>query len=290
MADGEGVTIIKKKKKVVGGGHHGGAWKVAYADFVTAMMAFFLLMWLLNATSEKQRKGLADYFSPTIPIHTSSGGGTGMFAGQSMTTMEVAPSEGRGADNAAPTEENQARGSTGMESRDNTDTSGENSAAFDSVVVSREDAEFELLAGMMEALSGESDVEDETKNHVRTRVTDEGLIIELLEQKGRPLFAPLSDTPTPLMERLMASVAHVSGQAANRIAIRGHSFYGHGMGDNAADWYLSSNRAQTGRRLLGAYGIDPNRIARITGAADTRRNYPDPDDIRNNRVEIILLR
>ena len=76
--------IIKRKKVIAGGGHHGGAWKVAYADFVTAMMAFFMLMWLLNATTEKQRKGIADYFSPTIPINRVSGGGDGSFGGDSV--------------------------------------------------------------------------------------------------------------------------------------------------------------------------------------------------------------
>ena len=76
--------IIKRKKVIQGGGHHGGAWKVAYADFVTAMMAFFMLMWLLNATTEKQRKGIADYFNPTIPINRVSGGGDGAFGGDSV--------------------------------------------------------------------------------------------------------------------------------------------------------------------------------------------------------------
>ena len=78
MAAGSNAPVIIKRKKIIkGGGHHGGAWKVAYADFVTAMMAFFMLMWLLNATTEKQRKGLADYFNPTIPINRISGGGEG---------------------------------------------------------------------------------------------------------------------------------------------------------------------------------------------------------------------
>ncbi len=77
-------TIIKRKKIIVAGGHHGGAWKVAYADFVTAMMAFFMLMWLLNATTEQQRKGIADYFSPTLPINRISGGGNGMFGGTNI--------------------------------------------------------------------------------------------------------------------------------------------------------------------------------------------------------------
>src|SRR5512145_2092600 len=82
-------VVIKKVKKVIGGGHHGGAWKVAYADFVTAMMAFFLLMWLLSLTDEETRLGLADYFSPTIPIHSTRGGGDGPFDGESMFSQDV---------------------------------------------------------------------------------------------------------------------------------------------------------------------------------------------------------
>ena len=84
-------VIIKRKKKVVGGGHHGGAWKVAYADFVTALMAFFLLMWLLNATTEQQRKGVADYFSPTVPIARVSGGGDGNFGGEFVFSEMTMP-------------------------------------------------------------------------------------------------------------------------------------------------------------------------------------------------------
>ena len=89
--------IIKKKKVIAGDGHHGGAWKVAYADFVTAMMAFFLLMWLLNATTEKQRKGIADYFNPTIPVNRISGGGEGAFGGDSVFTEETLAQNGTGA-------------------------------------------------------------------------------------------------------------------------------------------------------------------------------------------------
>ena len=84
-----GPIIVIKRKKVVAGGHHGGAWKVAYADFVTAMMAFFLLMWLLSVTDEETRLGLADYFSPTIPIHSTRGGGDGPFDGESMFSQDV---------------------------------------------------------------------------------------------------------------------------------------------------------------------------------------------------------
>src|SRR6056297_3996345 len=98
-------VIIKRKKVIVAGGHHGGAWKVAYADFVTAMMAFFLLMWLLGATNEKQRKGIADYFNPTIPIMKASGGSDGAFGGDSIFSQNSLASQGTGASTAYSTEE-----------------------------------------------------------------------------------------------------------------------------------------------------------------------------------------
>ena len=110
---GEGNTapiIIKRKKVVAADGHHGGAWKVAYADFVTAMMAFFLLMWLLNATTEKQRKGIADYFSPTIAMARVSGGGDGALGGSSVFSENTLPRVGTGATSLRPTEGNAARG------------------------------------------------------------------------------------------------------------------------------------------------------------------------------------
>jgi chemotaxis protein MotB len=88
--------IIVKRKKIIAGGHHGGAWKVAYADFVTAMMAFFLLMWLLGATNEKQRKGIADYFNPTIPVNKVSGGGDGAFGGDSIFSENTLARNGTG--------------------------------------------------------------------------------------------------------------------------------------------------------------------------------------------------
>ena len=103
-------VIIKRKKVIAGGGHHGGAWKVAYADFVTAMMAFFMLMWLLNATTEKQRKGIADYFNPTIPVNRISGGGDGAFGGDSVFSEQSLAQSGTGASDRSPTEQNNARG------------------------------------------------------------------------------------------------------------------------------------------------------------------------------------
>ncbi len=111
----EAPVIIKRKKVVGGGGHHGGAWKVAYADFVTAMMAFFMLMWLLNATTEQQRKGIADYFTPTIPINRVSGGGDGAFGGDSIFSENVLPRNGTGGTNTRTSNEQNSRGDTGSD-------------------------------------------------------------------------------------------------------------------------------------------------------------------------------
>ena len=290
MADEEGVTIIKKNKKVVGGGHHGGAWKVAYADFVTAMMAFFLLMWLLNATTEKQRKGIADYFSPTIPIHSTSGGGDGMFDGKSMFTQEVLATTGTGATDQRPSEQNVAEGDTGFSSESTSESQADKDSAYDSKMITPESDEVDFLQGMLVANSGESSVEDEDMAHIRTRVTDEGLVIEIFDREEAPLFDGLSDTPTPIMDTLIRTIATVMAEVTNDIAIVGHTFYGVQSDDDAVDWYLSSNRAQTARRMLLFNGISETRLDRVTGKADREPAFENRFDRRNNRIEIILLR
>ena len=158
-------TIIKRKKVIAGGGHHGGAWKVAYADFVTAMMAFFMLMWLLNATTEQQRKGLADYFAPTIAVNRISGGGDGAFGGDNIFTEETLAQSGTGV--IQPT--------LGFEQ-----VRSEEDEAADAAVA----AEVSALRDIEEVLmgqGGESMVSDQALRHVITRLTDEGLVIELFD-------------------------------------------------------------------------------------------------------------
>ena len=282
----DNVTIIKKKKVSGGGGHHGGAWKVAYADFVTAMMAFFLLMWLLNATTEQQRKGIADYFTPTIPIHSTSGGGDGPFNGASVFATQELVQNGRGASQQSPSSEQQAEGDTGTSNADQNDTNTRPSEQLGQVET-REDSEFELLEGMLLASSGESDDENLILQHIRTRVTDEGLVIELFDRREAPLFEPGSDTPTETMSEILQVIATVVSTITNNIAISGHSFAA-GTGDH--NWYLSSNRAQSTRSSLLGLGFDGDRIARVTGHADRKTAFEDPSDPRNNRIEITLLR
>lgn len=272
--------VIVKRKKIVGeGGHHGGAWKVAYADFVTAMMAFFLLMWLLNATTEKQRKGLADYFNPTIPMNRISGGGEGMFGGQSVFSEETVAQMGTGGTMARPTEERQARGETGADraARDGTDA-GEETRTLQAI-------EDRLLGR-----GGESFVSENLLRHIVTEVTDEGLIVELYDLPGAPLFAGDGDQPMPLAAALAGVVAEAFAVVANDVAVQGHTrSYPIVLAVNPV-WDLSAARAQAMRRLVAAAGLDEARVQRVTGFADRRPATADPMAVRNNRLEVILLR
>ncbi|MGR3621182.1 flagellar motor protein MotB [Pseudophaeobacter sp.] len=266
--------IIKKKKVSGGGGHHGGAWKVAYADFVTAMMAFFLLMWLLNATTEKQRKGLADYFSPSIPLSRISGGGNGAFQGDSMFTEDIQPQSGTGASDVNPMDAQKAQGETGVSDAEQAE----------------EDTKFRAIEEQLQGRGGESMVSVEMARHIVTRVSDEGLIIELFETDGVSLFAPGSAEPTPLFRDLVRMVARVSASVTNDIAISGHIQSQPVVLAQNPVWEMSHERANIARTLLESGGMKSSRIHRITGHADRKLAANNPMAVRNNRVEIVLLR
>lgn len=269
------VIIIKKKKVIVAGGHHGGAWKVAYADFVTAMMAFFLLMWLLNATTEKQRKGLSDYFSPSIPIARTSGGGEGALGGTTVYTEETRQSVGSGASSKRPADSRQSRGNTGVDLQDQREPSREEFSALEEELLGR---------------GGESLVSDELLKHIVTRVTDEGLIIELFALEGLPLFEDGSDRPTLLLRDLTRMIARVIGKVTNDVALGGYVRAHPVVLAQNPVWELSSARSGRMRRLLEGSGLNGDRVRRVTGYADRTPAVQDPMAIRNNRIEVILLR
>ncbi|GFE50858.1 chemotaxis MotB protein [Roseobacter cerasinus] len=268
--------VIIKRKKIIAGGHHGGAWKVAYADFVTAMMAFFMMMWLLNATTEQQRKGLADYFSPTIPVNRVSGGGDGAFGGESIFSEETLPQNGLGATTNYAAQQQQSRGDSGTD-----EDSGEQDATRD---------ELEEIIAELTALGGESTVMENALQHIVTRITDEGLVIELFALNGLPLFVDDTDVPTPLMETLVQMVAMVSQSVTNDIAIGGHVRAGPiVLADNPV-WDSSAARATRTRLMLQGNDIPSNRMQRVTGHADREPVHRNPMATRNDRVEIVLLR
>ncbi len=265
-------VIIKRKKVISGGGHHGGAWKVAYADFVTAMMAFFLLMWLLNATTEKQRKGIADYFNPTVPVNRISGGGDGVFGGDSLFSEQTLAQSGTGASAMRPTDERQAMG-----------VSGEDDAAT-------EQKALEKLDATLKAVGGESMTMERLLRHVVTRLTDEGLVVEVFDLEEQPLFDADTALPSPVLRDLAAVIAEVFALAENRVAVQGFvRTYPITLIDNPV-WTLSAERAQAARGLLEQAGMAAKRIHRITGFADRKPAVTDPMINRNNRLEFVLLR
>ncbi|WP_114285549.1 OmpA/MotB family protein [Candidatus Halocynthiibacter alkanivorans] len=270
--DGLAPIIIKRKKVVGGDGHHGGAWKVAYADFVTAMMAFFLLMWLLNATTEKQRKGIADYFNPTIPINRISGGGDGAFGGDSVFTEETLAQNGVGAA--------MQQASVNMAAAD---PEAERAAA-------EEAAGFSAIQDGLMGFSGESMASDQLLRHIVTRVTDEGLIIELYDLEDEPLFEPGTAKPTEITRELIQMVVGLLTMVKNDLAVNGYmASHAVVLKDNPV-WRISTQRAEQIRVLMSETGLDPERVQRIAGHADRKPVVRNLLSSRNNRVELILLR
>ncbi|MEL6798290.1 MAG: flagellar motor protein MotB [Pseudomonadota bacterium] len=273
-------TIIKRKKVIQGGGHHGGAWKVAYADFVTAMMAFFMLMWLLGATTEKQRKGIADYFNPTIPVVRSSAGGQGAFGGDSVYSENTLAQNGTGAGLARPTEARQARGDTGQTQPDA--ASGEDNALVSEDAL--KDIERRLLAA-----AGESMFSELLRRHVVTRISDEGLVVELFDTEETRLFDARGE-PAPELRSLMDQILPVFSVVTNQVAIRGHVRAEPVVLREGTSWSRSSARADTVRKLMQANADYRTRILRVAGYADRAPTSTNPMAVRNDRVEIVLLR
>lgn len=263
--------IIKRKKVVAGAGHHGGAWKVAYADFVTAMMAFFLLMWLLNATTEKQRKGIADYFNPTVPVSRVSGGGDGVFGGDSVFSDKALTKTGTGsAGHQSPGE------GTGQDGRP------------------RDNSEFSPVRAEIDrtlsGFTGESMVSRQLARRVVTRLTDEGLIVEFFDLEDDPLFASDSDEPMPVLHDIAAMLARVFALVPNEVAVNGHvRSYPQVLRDDPV-WPLSERRAERMRGLLSESGFDKARVQRVSGYADRKPAVRPALAARNNRIEVILLR
>jgi len=257
--------IVKKRKVVKGGGHHGGAWKVAYADFVTAMMAFFLLMWLLNATTEDQRKGLADYFDPSIPMARVSGGGNDALNGDSIFSDNTLLKDGVGAANRV-----EARSDDGV---DPSSSSLEELGRIEKEINDRKAA-----------------IEDHSlAEHIETRMTPDGLLIELIDREGAPLFEIGSATPSPLMQRLLLVVAPVISSVENSVEIIGHTdsraYIG---GAQYSNWELSADRATAARRLLIANGLNSLQIEAVIGKADVEPIADNPMASRNRRISVLL--
>lgn len=260
-------VIIRRKKVMATGAHHGGAWKVAYADFVTAMMAFFLLMWLLNATTEKQRKGLSDYFNPTIAMNRVSAGGEGALSGDTIFTKESRANTGTG----------------GIAVDRDGDATEADADAADKALA-------KLVDQALYGRGGESHTMQQLLRHVITRVTDEGVVIELYDLEDVRLFKDRTADPQLVTEALASVLARVLNMTTNQIAVNGHM---HSIPIPIAHnplWEVSAERAQVMRRLLERSGVMTARVQRVGGFADRKPVSANPAALRNNRIEIILLR
>ena len=257
--------IIKRKKIVQAGGHHGGAWKVAYADFVTAMMAFFMLMWLLGATTEKQRKGIADYFNPTITVNRTSGGGAGVFGGDSVFAEDTLSRSGH---RRGPRVAQRAR----------------------STAEGQEEAQDKALAAVEEklmGLTGESIVRDLIRRHVVTRISDQGLVIEVFDTETTPLFD--ADTlPRAELRAIVPAIVEALALVQNGVSVDSHVARADPPARSA--WDRSMDRGAAVRGLLEGAGLPPARMLRVTGAADRKPVAAEPSAARNNRIEIVVLR
>ena len=265
--------IIVKKITVVEGGHHGGAWKVAYADFVTAMMAFFLLLWLLGATTGKQRKGIADYFTPTlVKLKEQSAGSNGMLGGSSITDVDNYPNRA---------------GQTGTQTM---------SIPRDTTGGPKEGAE---RAKRIQSMQGKLAEKLKTSprlarlaKQVRLIDTTEGIRIDLVDDADFSMFQLGTTVLTPEAAELLNAIALIVGPESGGISIRGHTDslpWKGGLGAN--NWSLSAGRAEATRQALMREGIPEARFRKIEGVADREPLVRDkPDDPRNRRISILLMR
>ena len=288
MAVSDRPILIKKVKKSGGHGHHGGAWKVAYADFVTAMMAFFLLMWLINTTDPEQKKGIAEYFAPASVSETTSGSG-GILGGTALGDDGPKSSGSMAVIEQLAPEAPPNAAETGPSSN----LSSASDAALEAEMRRREAEEFASAAeSLRQAMQSMPELAELSKQLIVDQ-TPEGLRIQLVDQEGRSMFDNNSARPNVRAQVLLRAVARVINQLPNRISITGHTSTtaGSGRASAAGDWTLSSERANASRLVLQGAGVDADRVYSVAGKAGSDPLYPDdPSLAGNRRIAIVLLR
>ncbi|WP_297508168.1 flagellar motor protein MotB [uncultured Caulobacter sp.] len=281
--------IIKKIKKGGGHGHHGGAWKVAYADFVTAMMAFFLLMWLLNTTSPEQKQGIADYFAPASISSTTSGSG-GILGGTSLGD------DGAKADGKMSVIQQMAPEAPDNVSKDgqsstsaNLDSASEQ-ALRDALAKKEQDAFASAAQSLRQSLQDMPELAELSKQ-ILIDQTPEGLRIQLVDQEGRAMFQENSKVPNDRAKVLLRAVAKVINQLPNRVTISGHTSANAYGKKQDGDWALSAERADASRQVLRGFGVSDDRVYQVSGKANSEPLYADdPTLAGNRRISIVLLR
>lgn len=254
MSRGSQPIIIIRPRKVVGDGHHGGAWKVAYADFVTAMMAFFLMLWLLSNPDREKLKGIAQYFSPALPT-AERGMGPG--------APQVLPQPGEARPDAPDTP----------------------------VVERRQDsseATARMLANDLRIALQAAPQARAMLDNVRLTPSREGLRIQIMDSPDRPMFKPATAVLNSYATGLLEVIGSQLGARGARIALEGHT---DAIGGNSdGNWRLSGDRAQAARAVLTGSGLSTDRVAEVVALAGTRPAFPDePERAENRRITIVVL-
>ena len=280
MSDTSNVIVVKRRRKR-NDAHHGGSWKIAYADFMTALMAFFLLMWLLSSTSEEQREGIAEFF--TVFSYSSSSGSNGLLEGRVIDTDNSATAQNHSSPLAIAVLP-PAPGQTAGPDESARDAKED---ALNKAIEERENREFsETENNLREALREHP----ELANHLLLQRTPEGLRIHIIDQERSPMFALGSSQLAPQAEQLLRLVAGVVANVPNSIAVSGHT---DGLPLNRSsytNWELSADRANAARRILVDSRIPDARIFRVLGLADRQPLVPeDPKAPSNRRISILLM-
>lgn len=264
----EQTPIIKKVKKVSGGGHHGGSWKVAYADFVTAMMAFFLLLWLITMTSQEKKARLANYFKYFSIFEKS---GSSIFDAQpGVTPYPGTPLMEQIRENKPSEDEKPS---------DNRDSQlgGVPKLRKTELV---EKLKFLVQYSLMEV-----------KDQIMIDVVPEGVRIQVIDQEGKFMFAPGSAQLNPEAKKILKVITDAINGLDNKITIDGHTdATGYSSGGRYTNWELATARASAARQEMERNGLNPDRIARVSGYAATQPLFPEnPNDPRNRRISITIL-
>ena len=287
-------------KKIMDDGHggaHGGAWKIALADMMTAMMAFFLLMWLLGASNADQRKSIADYFKPTSHSNVTMGklaGSDGMLGGRSVIDPDGFPFSAKQTSSlnmvtprsqGGPTENDPSpNGSDSKESGQDGDPGKKSAAAADA-------ANFEKMEKEIKEALAKNPKLDKLKDQVQFARDKDGLRIEIIDKADFAMFGLGTTTMTPRAQALLTEVSKTLAALPNKVAIRGHTdSVQFANTDDRNNWSLSAERAEETRKIIEKKGIPGNRFAKIEGVADTAPYNPnDPKDPRNRRISITVM-
>ncbi|MBN9697502.1 MAG: flagellar motor protein MotB [Zoogloea sp.] len=290
MSDDTQQPIVVKKIKKGGGGAHGGAWKIAYADFVTAMMAFFLLMWLLGSTAQGDLQGIADFFNSPLKVAMSGGSGAGdatspIAGGGQDLTRSVGQVKRGDVDGRRSMNIEAAKGATKPVGDDDAE-------AVKKAEERKERAKLEDLKGQIEAIIEASPSLRPFKNQLLLDITTEGLRIQIVDEQNRPMFDSSSASLKPYTQELLRSIGATLNSVDNNVSLSGHTDSTRYAGGERgfSNWELSANRANASRRELVAGGLAEGKMVRVVGLADTLPLDPDnPGGPINRRISIIVL-